>query len=221
MAQTDPAPVAAEEHLGLVHLCANRFRERGIEYEELYSAGCMGLVKAANAFDPGRGVCFSTYAVPVIIGEIKRLFREGGSVHIGRRLQFAARQAARAAESLRQKNGREPTVREVAAAIGMTESDTAEALCAAQPVMSLTAESEDGDTVLDVPVPSPENTLQEHLALQQVLSLLSDADRQLIALRYEQNRTQTDTAKILGMTQVQVSRREKKILLFLRNELLR
>ncbi len=221
MAQNDRPPVAAEEHLGLVHLCANRFRERGIEYEELYSAGCMGLVKAANAFDPGRGVCFSTYAVPVIIGEIKRLFREGGSVHIGRRLQSAARQAARAAESLRQENGREPTVREVAAAIGMTESDTAEALCAAQPVMSLTAESEDGDTVLDVPVPSPENTLQEHLALQQVLSLLSDADRQLIALRYEQNRTQTDTAKILGMTQVQVSRREKKILLFLRNELLR
>ena len=78
MAANDPA-VRAEEHLGLVHLCANRFRSRGIEYEELYSAGCLGLVKAANAFDPARGVCFSTYAVPVILGEIRRLFREGGS----------------------------------------------------------------------------------------------------------------------------------------------
>ena len=180
----------------------------------------MGLVKAANAFDPGRGVCFSTYAVPVIIGEIKRLFREGGSVHIGRRLRSVAQQAARAAERLRQQNGREPTVREVAAELGISESDAAEALCAAQPVMSLTAESEDGDTVLDVPVPSPENALQEHLALQQVLSLLSDADRRLIALRYERCMTQTEAAKLLNMTQVQVSRREKKILLFLRNALM-
>ena len=98
----------AEEHLGLVHLCANRFRERGIEYEELYSAGCMGLVKAANGFDPERGVCFSTYAVPVIIGEIKRLFRSGSTVHIGRRLQELSLQAKRAAERLRQENGREP-----------------------------------------------------------------------------------------------------------------
>ena len=218
MAQNNP--IAAEEHLGLVHLCANRFRERGIEYEELYSAGCMGLVKAANAFDPERGVCFSTYAVPVIIGEIKRLFREGGSVHIGRRLRSVAQQAARAAEQLRQKNGREPTVREVAKALCISETEAAEALCAAQPVMSLTAESEDGDTVLDVPVPSPENALQEHLALQQVLALLSEPDRELIALRYEQCMTQAEAAKRLGMTQVQVSRREKKILLFLRNALM-
>ena len=87
MEQSRKPAVAAEAHLGLVHLCANRFRERGIEYEELYSAGCLGLVKAANAFDPERGVCFSTYAVPVILGEIRRLFREGGSIHVGRRLQ--------------------------------------------------------------------------------------------------------------------------------------
>ncbi len=221
MGQNNVPAVSAEAHLGLVHLCANRFRERGVEYEELYSAGCLGLVKAANAFDPARGVCFSTYAVPVILGEIKRLFREGGSVHIGRRLQSLAQQANRASQQLRQSLGREPTLREVAAQLDVPETEAAQALCASRPVISLTAESEDGDTVLDIPIPSPEQEIQEHLALRQVLTLLSDADRRLIALRYEQNMTQSEAAKLLGMTQVQVSRREKKILLFLRGELLR
>lgn len=220
MEQSRP-PIRADEHLGLVHLCANRFRERGIEYEELYSAGCLGLVKAANAFDPDRGVCFSTYAVPVILGEIKRLFREGGSVHIGRRLQEIARRASRIAEELRQQTGSEPTVRQIAAALGIPEAEAAEALCAAQPVASLTAENDDGERVLDIPTPSPETALQEHLALEQVLTLLGDRDRELIRLRYTENLTQSVTAQHLGMTQVQVSRREKKILLFLRSELLK
>ncbi|HAM69975.1 MAG TPA: flagellar biosynthesis protein FliA [Ruminococcus sp.] len=220
MAANDPA-VRAEEHLGLVHLCANRFRSRGIEYEELYSAGCLGLVKATNAFDPARGVCFSTYAVPVILGEIRRLFREGGSVHIGRRLQETAVQAGRIAEKLRTETGREPTVRQIAEQLGISEADAAEALCAAQPVMSLSVENADGAATLDIPVPSPENALQEHLALQQVLALLAPRDRLLIELRYMRNMTQSAAAEQLGMTQVQVSRREKKILLFLRTELLR
>lgn len=220
MDQSRPS-IAAEEHLGLVHLCANRFRERGIEYEELYSAGCLGLVKAANAFDPDRGVCFSTYAVPVILGEIKRLFREDGSVHIGRRLQEISRKANRIADQLRQQTGTEPTVRQIAGALGIPEADAAEALCAAQPVASLTADTEDGEMILDIPTPSPENALQEHLALEQVLTLLSDRDRELIRLRYTENLTQSAVAQRLGMTQVQVSRREKKILLFLRSELLK
>ena len=118
MEQSSKSPVAAEAHLGLVRLCANRFRESGIEYEELYSAGCLGLVKAANAFDPERGVCFSTYAVPVILGEIRRLFREGGSIRIGRRLQELSLRANRIAAQLRQQNGAEPTVRQIADALG-------------------------------------------------------------------------------------------------------
>lgn len=221
MEQSRQPAVAAEAHLGLVHLCAKRFRERGIEYEELYSAGCLGLVKAANAFDPERGVCFSTYAVPVILGEIRRLFREGGSVHIGRRLQELSFRANRIAEELRQKNGTEPTVRQIAQALGVSEAETAEALCAAQPVSSLTAETDDGEIIADIPVPSPETRLQEHLALEQVLTLLDARDRELIRLRYRENLTQSETAARLGMTQVQVSRREKKILLFLRAELLK
>lgn len=219
MEQSRKPTVAAEEHLGLVRLCANRFRERGVEYEELYSAGCLGLVKAANAFDPERGVCFSTYAVPVILGEIRRLFREGGSVHVGRRLQELSIRANRTAEHLRQKNGTEPTVRQIADALGISETETAEALCAAQPTASLTAETDDGESSMDIPVPSPENRIQEHLALEQVLALLSADDRALIRLRYDRNLTQRETAEKLGMTQVQVSRREKKILLFLRAEL--
>lgn len=219
MEQSRKPAVAAEEHLGLVRLCANRFRERGIEYEELYSAGCLGLVKAANAFDPERGVCFSTYAVPVILGEIRRLFREGGSVHVGRRLQELSIRANRTAEHLRQKYGTEPTVRQIADALGISETETAEALCAAQPTASLTAETDDGESSMDIPVPSPENRIQEHLALEQVLALLSADDRALIRLRYDRNLTQRETAEKLGMTQVQVSRREKKILLFLRAEL--
>ena len=221
MEQSSKPPIAAEAHLGLVRLCANRFRERGIEYEELYSAGCLGLVKAANAFDPERGVCFSTYAVPVILGEIRRLFREGGSIRVGRRLQELSLRANRIAAQLRQQNGAEPTVRQIANALGISETETAEALCAAQPVSSLTAETDDGEVCTDIPVPSPETQIQEHLALEQVLSLLNDRDRELIRLRYTENMTQTAAAAMLGMTQVQVSRREKKILLFLRGELLK
>lgn len=213
--------IKAEEHLGLVHLCANRFRDRGIEYDELYSAGCLGLVKAANAFDTSRGTCFSTYAVPVIMGEIRRLFRDGGSVHVGRRLHELSVKAARICEKLRQEQGREPSVRQIAEAMGLSEAETAEVMCASQPSVSLTALTDDGEQVTDIPVPSPENDLQDHLALRQVLRLLSDRDRELIHLRYELSLTQSAAAERLGMTQVQVSRREKKILLFLREELLK
>ena len=219
--QTSTPKIAAEEHLGLAHLCANRFRDRGIEYEELYSAGCYGLVKAANAYDPSRGVCFSTYAVPVIMGEIRRLFRDGGSVHIGRRLKALSAQAAQISERLRQLHGREPSVHEIAQEMGLTDAETAEALCAAAPTVSLTAVTEDGDIQTDIPVPSPEAVLHERLALEQVLELLPAQDRTLIRLRYAKQMTQSDTAARLGMTQVQVSRREKKILAFLRTELLR
>lgn len=213
--------IVIEEHLGLVHLCANRFRSRGVEYEELYSAGCLGLVKAANAFDIERGVCFSTYAVPVIMGEIRRLFRDGGTVKVGRRLKEQAMKVAAVTESLRQEIGHEPTVSMVAARAGISEAEAAEAICAAQPAVSLTAYTEEGEQQLDLPVDSPETALQDKLALEQVLATLAPSDRKLIALRYENRLTQAKTAALLGMTQVQVSRREKKILLYLREELTR
>ena len=211
--------VRAEDHLGLVHLCANRFRSRGIEYEELYSAGCLGLVKAVNAFDDTRGVCFSTYAVPVIMGEIRHLFRDNGSIRMGRRLYELSVRAARAAEDLRQASGREPSVSEIAAALELPPEEIAEALCAAQTPMSLTVSNEDGESILDIPVPSPAQEIENRMALRQVLAMLPPHDRELIALRYEQGMTQAAAASRLGMTQVQVSRREKKILLYLREQL--
>ena len=103
----------AEENLGLVHLCANRFRNRGIEYEELYSAGCFGLLKAVKAFDAERGVQFSTYAVPVILGEIRRLFRDGGILHISRSLRERAMQVQKQQDLFEQENGRSPSLSEL------------------------------------------------------------------------------------------------------------
>lgn len=207
----------AEENLGLVHLCANKFRGRGIEYEDLYSAGCLGLLKAVKAFDSGRGVKFSTYAVPVILGEIKRLFRESGSVHVSRSLKDLSMKLQKICSEFAQINGREPTVSELAEITGETESDISEALCASQPLLSLTASDDEGQ--LDVPVESPDESIIDLLALRQIMLELPEDDKMLIELRYFRNLTQSKTAQIMGLTQVQVSRREKKLLTQMRKEL--
>jgi RNA polymerase sporulation-specific sigma factor len=209
----------AEENLGLVHLCANRFRGRGIEYDDLYSAGCLGLLKAVKAFDPDRGVKFSTYAVPVILGEIKRLFRDGGSVRVSRSLKELGMKLQKVCADYLQREGREPTVAELAAITGDEPADIAEALCASQPALSLTA-NDDDEGQLDVPVEAPDEGITDMLALRQIMSALPDNDRMLLELRYFRELTQSKTAKILGMTQVQVSRREKKLLSEMRKELL-
>ena len=131
--ETEVKKPLAEENLGLVHLCANRFRGRGIEYDDLYSAGCIGLLKAVKAFDSGRGVKFSTYAVPVILGEIKRLFRDGGAVRVSRSLKELSLRLSRICEDFRQREMREPTIAELSRLSGETESAVAEALCVSQP----------------------------------------------------------------------------------------
>lgn len=212
--------VDPEAHLGLVHLCANRFRNRGIPYEELYSAGCEGLVKAANVFDTSRGVQFSTYAVPVILGEIKRLFRCGGTVHVSRSLRELSLRVQQIREGYLKTHGTEPPLSVLAEETGSTPEEITTALCACSPVLSLTAPDED-EGQLDIAVPAPDEQISDSLALRQVLALLEPKDRQLLILRYYKEYTQSKTAEALGMTQVQVSRREKKLLLFLRQELLR
>lgn len=208
----------AEANLGLVHLCANRFRGRGIEYEELYSAGCIGLLKAVKAFDQSRGVQFSTYAVPVILGEIKRLFRDGGTVKVSRTLKEHAMQLQQLQEMFQQAHGRAATVVELSQKSGLSPEAVAEALCAAQPPLSLTAVTEENQ--LDIPVPAPDTELGDVLALRQVMQTLPKPDQLLLQMRYFQNMTQTETAKRLGISQVQVSRKEKKLLSHLRTELL-
>lgn len=205
-----------EGNLPLVHKLANRFRGRGVEYEELYAAGCVGLVKAVDRFEPERGLCFSTYAVPVILGEIRRLFRDGGSVKISRSLKELSVKAARLRDQL-SANG-EPRISDIAQALGVTPEEAAEALCAGIPPVSLDHGGEDGEP-LSVPSASGEDALIDRLALRQCLSELSGEDREILMLRYFRRKTQCETAQILGMTQVMVSRRERKLLKELREQL--
>lgn len=207
------------ENMGLVHACAHRFAGKGIEYEDLFQAGCMGLVKAFDAFDTERGVKFSTYAVPVILGEIKRLFRDGGTVKVSRSLKELSIRVTKEREIFLLKTGREPTVSELAEKLLIEEEEVTEALCAAAPVVSLTVDEDEGGGQTDIPVESPENEITERLSVIKAVSDLEERDRLIIRHRYYENKTQTETAKILGMTQVQVSRREKKILEVLRKEL--
>lgn len=205
-----------EGNLPLVHKLANRFRGRGVKYEELYAAGCVGLVKAVDRFEPERGLCFSTYAVPVILGEIRRLFRDGGSVKISRSLKELSVKAARLRDQL-SANG-EPRISDIAQALGVTPEEAAEALCAGIPPVSLDHGGEDGEP-LPVPSASGEDALIDRLALRQCLSELSGEDREILMLRYFRRKTQSETAQILGMTQVMVSRRERKLLKELREQL--
>lgn len=206
-----------EENIGLVHACAHRFKGKGIEYDDLFQAGCMGLVKATDAFDTERGVRFSTYAVPVILGEMRRLFRDGGTVKVSRSLKELSMKVARQREQLSKRLGREPTVSELAAELAVSEESIIEALGAGTPPVSLT--SEEDSAQIDLPVDSPEELLSDLISLKQMLCQLEERDRRLIELRYFGNKTQVQTAQELGMTQVQVSRREKKILLWLRSQL--
>ncbi|SFC71283.1 sigma-70 family RNA polymerase sigma factor [Ruminococcus albus] len=209
-----------EDNLGLVHLCANRFRGRGIEYDDLYSAGCMGLVKASKAFDESRGVKFSTYAVPVILGEIKRLFRDGGTVKVSRSLKELSLKITRTTQDFTHQKGREPTISELSELLAADPEDIIAALNSSQPALSLTMGDEDGDSQTDLPVDPPDEEITDKLALRQVLAELSAEDRHLIQLRYFKGLTQTKAAGILGMTQVQVSRREKKLLTYMRTKLI-
>ena len=207
-------------NLGLVHSLAHRLSGRGMEYEELYSAGCLGLVKAVEGFDESRGLKFSTYAVPVILGEMKRLFRDGGTVKVSRSLKEFSLKVTRERDRLGLTLGREPTVSELAEAMGETVERIAEAVNVSLPALSLTQPEEDGSGQLDVEVEAPEEGLVGKLALRELLTRLEERDRQLIELRYFKGQTQTQVAAQLGMTQVQVSRREKKILASLRADLL-
>ena len=146
-----------QQNLGLVHACAGRFRSRGIEYDDLYAAGCVGLIKAYDGFDWGRGVCFSTYAVPVILGEIKKLFRDGGTVKVSRSVKELGIKASAVREKLLKEMGSEPTVSQIAQRLNASAEQVAMALKAGLPAISLTPAGEnDGNRELDIPIDSPE-----------------------------------------------------------------
>lgn len=208
------------QNLPLVHSCARRFLQRGIEYDDLYQAGCMGLIKAVDGFDTTRGLRFSTYAVPVILGEIRRLFRDGGSVKVSRSLKERGMRLQRERQAFYTAYGREPTVKELAEQLKLAPEEVVEAMGASLPPLSLTADDDehDGET-LDIPVAGAEDAIVDRLALAKVLSELPPHDRSLIILRYLKQHTQQQTAEALGMTQVQVSRRERALLLIMREKM--
>ncbi len=200
-----------EKNLPLVHSLANRFRGRGIDYDDIFSAGCVGLVKAAKGFDESRGLMFSTYAVPVILGEMRRLFRDGGAVKVSRSLKELSLKVLREKSDL-EKAGAEPTISQIAENLNISSEQVSEALSVNLPPLSLTAGSDSDISEYDLPVEPEQAKATEMIALRQCMSMLSAEDRRLIILRYWNEKTQSETGKELGMTQVQVSRREKKIL---------
>ena len=208
-----------EDNLGLVHAAARRFLGRGIEYDDLFQAGCIGLIKAVSAFDCGRGVQFSTYAVPVIFGEMRRMFRDDGTVKVSRGIKELYIRAMREKEHLSAKLGREPQLSEIADVLKVDIAELSEALTAASTPMSLTQSDEDSEQQISIPVEFPEGEIIDKMALYGAVGKLEDDDRQIILLRFIKNRTQQQTAQQLGMTQVQVSRRERKILTQLRDRL--
>lgn len=208
-----------EENLGLVYSCAKKLSGRGIEYEELVSAGYIGLINAATRFDETLGFRFSTFAVPSIIGEMKRIFRDGGTVKVSRSLKELSLKAQRAAEEFRRREGEEPTVSQLSEILGVSLEEAAEALSASMTVKSLSNALEEGSDI-DIAVASKEESITERMTLYQVIDELSLEDRELIKLRYFKGKTQTQTAETLGMSQVQVSRKEKKILLSMREKMI-
>ncbi len=210
----------AKANLGLVHACAKRFKGRGIEYDDLFSAGCVGLLKAINNFDWDRGIKLSTYAVPVILGEIKQLFRDSGTVKVSRSLKELSLKASKISDEYLRQHGEEITVNKLAEILETEPDRVVQALNASRLPVSLNNLDRDGDEyVTDIPVDSVEERLSEIISLRQAVKDLEEEDKKLIILRYYKHMTQTQTAKVLNITQVQVSRREKKILESLKNSL--
>jgi len=201
-------------NLALVRSVCTRFASRGGDMEELYQLGCLGLVKAIQNFDTAYGVRFSSYAVPVIMGEIRRFLRDDGTLTVGRRFKELAARALHMADQLRSELQREPTLTELAEALGCDPAELAQALESGKTVASLDAPigEEEGATLQDVLGGFQAEASIDRMLLRQLLEQLPHEDRRLILLRYFRDHTQAETARMLGMTQVQVSRREARII---------
>ena len=207
-----------EENIGLVHSVAKRFKGRGVDYEDLFQSGCIGLIKAVDNFDESKGFQFSTYVVPVIMGEIKRVFRDGGAIKVGRSLKEKSLKAQRLRDIFLKRELREPTVSELADMLGCDVNETAEILNVINPMLSINQFGEDGSADFDIPVDDSEN-LFDRISLSQIIDTLDNDEKQLIDCRYYKGQTQTVTANSMGISQVQVSRKEKAVLRKLRERL--
>ena len=211
------------EHLKLVHACCRRFRNRGIEYDDVFQSGCLGLVKAAQRFDKSKGLKFSTYAVPVILGEIKTLFQNNLSVKVSRKIKELAVKIKHEREKIVSSESCEPTVTQLANALGVSAEQILEALEICKFPVSLDAKfsenNENGKNIIEIPVDFDDERIHNQLLVANAVKDFHDRDKKLIYLRFFQCKTQSEIAEKLGMTQVQVSRREKILLKFLKEKL--
>jgi RNA polymerase sigma-B factor len=202
-------------HLPLVNHLARRFRDRGEAHDDLVQVGTIGLIKSVDRFDPDRGVEFSTYATPTIVGEIKRHFRDKGwSVRVPRRLQELRLAIGRATADLSQSNGRSPTVKEIAAHLQISEDEVLEGLEAAQSYSTLSLDGSagdaDGESPALVDTLGTDDAALEHVeyreTLRPVLAALPERERQIVLLRFFHNKTQSEIAAEVGVSQMHVSR---------------
>lgn len=209
-----------EENSGLIWAVVRRYYGRGAEPEDLYQLGCLGFLKAVRGFDAAYGTQFSTYAVPKIAGEIRRYLRDSGSVKVGRTLKEQAASIYAARERLRAQLGREPALSELEEVTGLTVEEIAVAELAAAPPDSLQQENAEGLTLEStLASPDTEEGLVERIALRAAIEKLPDRERQTILLRFFRGLTQQQCARILGVSQVQISRLEKRAIERLRTEL--
>lgn len=220
----DAREVLIEKNLGLVHAIVHRFIGRGVEPEDLFQIGSIGLMKAIDHFDLKYDVKFSTYAVPLITGEIKRFLRDDGIIKVSRSLKEHALKVNLACRKLQGVLGREPTMEEIAAESGLTLEEivlATEADCKVESIYASVFQN-DGSEVALVDMLGKEDEEKEALLnrmlLQQLLEGLNESESQLIRMRYFQDKTQMEVARHMGISQVQVSRLEKKILLSMRKQ---
>lgn len=212
------------QNLGLVHFVIKRFLGKGYDMEELFQVGCVGLCKAVEGFHEEFQLQFSTYAVPVILGEVKRFIRDNTQVHISRSVKEQGMKIKYAREQFETRFHRDPTLKELAEATGLKAEEVLLATEAMRPVESLdvfVGEEESGSRRVDL-LKSNENAQEQvinHMLCEEAFRRMSEKERQLVHLRYFENMTQAHVAGLLSMTQVQVSRMEKKVLLRLREEM--
>lgn len=211
------------KNTGLVHHVMKRFLSRGLEAEDLFQIGSVGLLKAIDKFDPDYGVCFSTYAVPLIMGEIQRYLRDDGLIKVSRGIKENLIRLRGIRERYLQRTGREPTLTELAAETALSVEDIVMALDSGREVESIykTMYETDGSEIYLLDMLGCEGESEEvldRLFLESLLDVLDERERKLITLRFFENRTQMQVADALGMSQVQVSRLEKKVLLQMRKE---
>lgn len=225
----DPSSLSAMEQLiannmGLVRSIANRFKDRGTELEDLIQIGIVGMIKAIRSFDLSRETTFSTYAVPLIIGEIRRHLRDDGLIKVGRGQRKLGVELMNVRNKILTLEGREPRIEELAEWCGVTPEEAAIAIDAVTPVSSLSESigSDEGVLTLESRIAAQEDEIEklsESIALEEALIKLPPLWKKIVLLRYYRNLTQQETAVRLGLSQVKVSREEKKIMNFLREEL--